>query len=406
MTFKMLKFQIIIFLTLIISLVSIEGDVIGKTILESPTPILTPTITPTQINPTTTPIYSPTMVPPTLTPTFTYTPLPTNTPIPTNTPTIAPTPTFTNTPTNTPTETSTPTKTPKPTFTPTPRPTFTPTPLPLKVHLYLNKDVYTISDLLDIDLVIVNPQKTFHGSLAIVLMAMDRIFFYPWSEVPQFIPITVPQGDCVYMNLMLFQVPPNIFNLRVDLIAILFDSNSNLINGDMKTFYFVVPTPTPTPIPTATPVGAEGYVTGYARVEISNLPPRPHNEKEIIFCLGNTRNENWVNVRHRSRNGSTYQLKGGLAPYTWCGDEVNYWHTQPACNGIWEVWWNGYTGEVRVLSPCNGEETIRIPGGRFAFDYIGEGGSCGGYIRTDSPARVRVLEMSGEWGYSIPCPPE
>ena len=117
-------------------------QVLGQTIVATPTatptntPAATATATPTPTvtnTPTITPTATATATPtPTVTntPTITPTPLPgTATPTPTITPTITPTPTVTNTPTMTPTPLPG-TPTPTPTITPTPSPTPTPTPDP------------------------------------------------------------------------------------------------------------------------------------------------------------------------------------------------------------------------------------------------------------------------------------
>lgn len=111
-----------------------------SSVLATPTPTPTNTVTPTNtptntVTPTNTPTNSET---PTVTPTSTVTPTPTvtstetNTPTPTVTPTNTetPTPTSTETPTVTPTSTETPTVTPTTTETPTPTGTETPTPTP------------------------------------------------------------------------------------------------------------------------------------------------------------------------------------------------------------------------------------------------------------------------------------
>jgi len=156
-------------------------------------------------------------------------------------------------------------------------------------------------------------------------------------------------------------------------------------------------TPTPAP-PTPTPSGAWGYVSGYAEVEVSNLQNNPVNDKEVIFCLGNPDNENWVNVRHRV--DSKYQIKGGLDPDTPCGDDVHIYDAQCAENGTWTLeWYEG--GRVTIKSPC-GSETIHIPGGSFAFREIYRE-SCGGHIPWNSDATVSVLEISGVSGYATDC---
>ncbi len=157
------------------------------------------------------------------------------------------------------------------------------------------------------------------------------------------------------------------------------------------------PTATPGP-PTATPTGAWGYVSGHARVQVTGLPPVPDNDKEVIFCLGNPDNINWVNVRYRP--DSKYQIKGGLDRDSNCVHELHVYDAQCAADGIWIVDWYE-DGRVIVISPC-GTEEIHIPGGKFAFREIVHG-SCGGYIDWDSPASITVLELSGVVGYATEC---
>ncbi len=161
------------------------------------------------------------------------------------------------------------------------------------------------------------------------------------------------------------------------------------------------PTPAATPTkapPTPTPGGAWGYVSGHAEVKVTELPPQPDVEKEVIFCLGNPDNENWVNVRYRSDR--KFQLKGGLDPETECNDEVHIFNAQCADNGLWIVdWYEG--GQVTIKSPC-GQETIHIPGGQFAFRNVYQG-SCGGYIPWSSSAKVEVIKISGKVGYASGC---
>jgi len=159
------------------------------------------------------------------------------------------------------------------------------------------------------------------------------------------------------------------------------------------------PTATPTPAPpTATPTGAWGFTSGSAVVEVSGLTPDPINEKEVIFCLGNPDNENWVNVRHRG--GSRFQLKGGLDPDTPCNEEVHVHDSQCADNGIWNVTWTE-DGHITIQSPC-GTESIHIHGGKYAFRSI-VGESCGGFIDMSSPSAVKVLSLDGSPGYASDC---
>jgi hypothetical protein len=158
------------------------------------------------------------------------------------------------------------------------------------------------------------------------------------------------------------------------------------------------PTPQPTPTITPTPTGAWGYVSGEARVLVSNLPDNPIKEKEVIFCLGNPDNRNWVNVRHRT--GNKFQLKGGIDPDTPCVGELHIFDAQPAGNGEWWIEWNE-DGIVHVGSP-NGRAKIQIEGGTPAFRSVYDG-SCGGYITWSSPATVELLEISGKVGYSTGC---
>ncbi len=152
------------------------------------------------------------------------------------------------------------------------------------------------------------------------------------------------------------------------------------------------------PTPTPTPAGAWGYIAGHAEVKVTELNRDPDYEKEVIFCLGNPENENWVNVRHRS--GGKYQIKGGLDPDTDCVDELHYSQTQCADNGIWTVDWYK-DGRVTIASPC-GSETLHIPGGKFAFRNIYDG-SCGGYIHWNSASKIEVLSIEGESGYATDC---
>ena len=159
------------------------------------------------------------------------------------------------------------------------------------------------------------------------------------------------------------------------------------------------PTPTAVPTVTPTPTGPWGYTSGRAEVEVSNLPENPYREKEVIFCLGNPDNENWVNVRHRS--GNKFQLKGGLDPESRCVDDVHYNFIQPAGNGTWIVEWDE-NGNVTVTSPAGGVEQLHIEGGKYAFRGIYKG-SCGGYIPYSSPAEVTVISIEGNVGYPTDC---
>ena len=122
--------------TPVVSATSTPVSVITPTpiiVMPLPTPISTPTVTPSPIStPIPTPLVTPTPVStPIPTPTPLVTPTPVSTPIPTPTPLVTPTPASTPIPTPTPLVTPTPVSTPIPTPTPlvTPTPVSTPTPI-------------------------------------------------------------------------------------------------------------------------------------------------------------------------------------------------------------------------------------------------------------------------------------
>jgi hypothetical protein len=284
--------------------------------------------------------------------------------------------------------------------------------------LFLNGSRFLPGQLMNLDLVLINPDQEREVMLGVVLEVGGRQLYWPeWSPDPRGWRVPLGANEIAHLNVLLFELPPELTAVQGSFTAILGAPDggfppAEVWDAEVVEFTLVAPTPTPsptprptTPPPTPTPIPCshEGFVTGYAEVRVSGLPTYPREEKEVIFCLGSTVSGNWVNVRHRSRAGGTYQLKGGLEPYTECGDEVNYWMTEPAANGVWRLWWDGDSGEVRVVSPVGGEESLFIPGGRFAFDTIEQGAGCGGYIHASSPARIDVAIFNGEWGCGMPC---
>lgn len=157
-------------------------------------------------------------------------------------------------------------------------------------------------------------------------------------------------------------------------------------------------TPTP-PQATPTPPVGWGFVAGHAEVMVSGLPDEPGQEKEVIFCLGNPDNTNWVNIRYRT--GGKYQLKGGLEPDTYCGAEWIIFDAKPAGNGVWDVTWD-VEGRVTVVSPLGGTESIFIEGGDYSFRSVYRG-SCGGYIPWSSEADISIISLSGDVGFATEC---
>lgn len=164
-------------------------------------------------------------------------------------------------------------------------------------------------------------------------------------------------------------------------------------------------TPTPTATPTVTPTPQSnmwGFTSGSARIEVSNLPAEPVEQKESIFCLQHPTTGAWMNVRHR--DGDTYQMKGAMDDAYGCHGEVNYYDRQPAGNGIWTVNWEqtGLTTRVTIVSPKGGTETVYMEGGAAAWRTIRHG-SADVNIPAASPATVTVLEITGTVGEAIWC---
>ncbi len=163
------------------------------------------------------------------------------------------------------------------------------------------------------------------------------------------------------------------------------------------------PTPSFTPTPTPTPQSNMwGFTSGRARLEISNLPAEPVEEKESIFCLEHPTTGAWLNIRHRS--GDRYQMKGAMTQEYGCHGEINVNYAEPAGNGIWTIEWEqtGLTTRTTITSPKGGTETVYMEGGAAAWRIIRHG-SADYRIPASSPATVTVLELTGTAGDAIEC---
>ena len=265
------------------------------------------------------------------------------------------------------------------------------------VKLIYNSDTFFENDICSLSLAMFSDGEA--NKYVLAMYYDGKWYFYPdWQF--SIIPI-LNELDTGLTAFQVFTfIVPDGLDFELPIKAILYredDSGINVLKEDNVVFNFIDTTP---------PQEGDGYITGYARVRVTNVnnPPPPEDEKGIIFCLGNSKGDDygWLNVRHRTLDGSAYQIKGGVGTYNSCGDEVNYWYSQKACDGDWEVWWDGNTGTITVNSPC-GSETINIPYAVFTFDMVGTEPGCGGYIWWDSPAHAEVIEFYGEMGYSQFC---